>query len=97
MYPTPYPSPYPSYMSRPTQNTAFPYTLNKNELVQIENTSEMDYMETSRKLRKNGEIVMAVQCENRHLCEMGINAVKEKDPDKSAHTIYKSLWRISNG
>lgn len=104
MYPTPFlpayrPPSYPSYMApRPTKTAAFPYTLNKDEEVPAEQPADMaEFMDTSRKLRDSGQIVMAVLCENRHLCEMGLAAVKEKDPNKSAHTIYKSLWRISNG
>lgn len=97
-FPQSYPRPYPAYMaSRPTKITAFPYTLNKDEQEAVEKPTEIDYMDTSRRLRRNGDIVMAALCENRHLCEMGLNATRENDPNKSAHTIYKSLWRISNG
>lgn len=66
------------------------------ERITHEKRKYLPFLEKSKHLRSIGSHSGANSCENRHLCELGLVAVNEKNPSNSAHTLYKALWRISN-
>lgn len=93
-YPAPYTTRYPPNMSYPIRNRND--NRNRFERVSINKLNYTEFLEKSKKLRQSGSSFEAVICENRYLCELGSVAVDEKNATKSAHTLYKSLWRLPN-
>lgn len=72
------------------------YAKNGFERIIHERRKYVPYLDKANHLRNIGSHSGANSCEKRHLCELGLVAVNEKNPSKSAHTMYKALWRISN-
>ncbi|XP_055323800.1 uncharacterized protein LOC129578754 isoform X2 [Sitodiplosis mosellana] len=69
---------------------------NQFERLTHEKQKYLSFLERSKELRQIGSHSGANSCENRYLCELGIVAVNEENASKSAHTLYKALWHISN-
>lgn len=93
--PTIYPTPY--YL-KATQKPPLNIYAGRNRFERLthEKQKYLLFLERSKELRQIGSHSGANSCENRYLCELGTVAVDEKNASKSAHTLYKALWRISN-
>lgn len=95
-----YPTPYTKYLNttpKPKPKPLNIYASKKRiERITHERQKYLPYLEKTKYLRSIGSYSGASSCENRHLCELGLVAVHEKNPSNSAHTLYKALWRISN-
>lgn len=87
-FPSPYSTRLPSKVNIPTRNRIERFSVNK--------LNHMAFLERSKAFRKNDNILASIVCENRYLCELGSIAVDEENATKSAHTLYKALWRLPN-
>lgn len=92
-----FPTPYTNYPKTTHKSPSNIYSgRNRFERLTPDKRKYLSFLEKSKILRRVGSHSAANSCESRHLCELGIAAVIEKSATKSAHTLYKALWRISN-
>lgn len=76
--------------------TRRPIPVNSNFYAGRIRSDKIDFLKKSKEYRNRQHITAARLCESRHLCELGLNAVVEKDETSSVHMLYKALWKISN-
>lgn len=69
---------------------------NRNRIERINAHNYTAFLKRSEEFQLNGDSVAAMVCENRYLCELGSAAVDEKNATRSAHTLFKTLWRLPN-
>lgn len=91
--------PYPPAKFPPPYTTAQPSSIKFPSQIRIERINTNNYttfLKRSEEFQLKGDNFAAVVCSNRYLCELGSAAVDEKNASRSAHTLYKTLWRLPN-
>lgn len=69
---------------------------NRNRIERINTNNYTAFLKRSEEFQLKGDNFGAIVCNNRYLCELGSAAVDEKNASRSAHTLYKILWRLPN-